>query len=410
MGGAVMFFTPAQQPLKKTPNAAIPVERIEVANIRDNTVTIFWHTEKPTEGYVMYGSTRDALAQKSFDRRDVEAQQAPRRNHVVTLTNLTSSTDYYYNIYIDGNPIGQTHDIPFQFKTARYLKTPLNLDPIVGKIIEEGGKVSSEAIVLIYIGSAHPLLAQAKEDGSFALSPCCIFNSATFEPVFPQKEDKVVIEILDERGLEKKLTTTLGDIDSATSVIALNKLNSSARPAILGESNSAFLQMAEDVQKLAEIDILFPRENALIPGTRPLIKGVGIPQNTVRVALKPSGRIFETQIAENKVWQFQPTFDLQPGEHTLELTTQDATGKPIAMERSFRIEKSGQSVLGEATPSATLTPEASPTAELITAVPSPTQFIPTAVPSLPQTGGSILPFAMLSVALVIIGAGMIFLL
>lgn len=406
-GVALIPNVQEKSPIQK--KSTIPIERAEVANIRDNTVTIFWQTDKPTQGHVVYGNSVASLDQKAVDRRDIATQQAPRRNHIVTLTNLTSYTDYYYNIYIDGLPVGQTNEIPFQFKTARYLKTPLNLDPIVGKITEDGGKVAPEAVVLIYIGSAHPLIAQAKLDGSFAISPCCVFNSATYEPMFPQENDKVVVEILDENGLEKKITTTLGDIDTATSVIALSKEGMQSSAAILGESDSSYLQLAEDVQKIAEIDIVFPKENALVPGTKPLIKGVGIPQKNIRAELKPSGRIFETRIADNKIWQFQPTFDLAAGEHTLLVTTQDESDKQVVLERSFVIEKSGEAVLGDATPSATLTPVASPTAELITEAPTPTEILPTTAPSLPQTGGNILPISIVSMLLVIVGFGMIFL-
>jgi len=410
MGGLVAVFSP--QSKKEVPVEHIAISRAEVANIRDNTATIYWQTEEPTEGYLMYGSSPTEIGEKVIDKRDISTITTPRRNHVVSINNLTSNSQYYYNIYVDNAPVGQTPEIPFQFKTARYLKNPLNLDPIVGKIIEEGGKVSPEAVVLVYIGSAHPLIAQAKDDGSFAISPCCIFNSATYEPMFPQSNEKVIVEIIDERGVAKKITSTLGTIDSATSVIALNDdANADGKGVILGESDdNTFLQMAEDVQKVEDVDIIFPKEGALIPGTRPLIKGVGFPGKLLRAVLQPSGRIFETTISSNKVWQFQPAFDLAPGEHTLKVTTQNEGGSPVALERTFSIEKSGESVLGDATPSATLTPVASPTAELITETPMPTEVLPTLVPSLPQTGNNILPFGIISMMLVIIGAGMIFIL
>lgn len=412
--GGIMSFSARYKKTEKPVVASnITIERAEVANIRDNTVTIYWRTEKPTQGYVMFGATPENIAQKVVDKRDISSEPVARRNHVVTLSNLTSNTNYYYNVFINDQPVGQTVDIPFQFKTARYLKNPSNLDPIIGKIIEDRGSVSAEAIVLIYIGSAHPLIAQAKEDGSFAISPCCIFDRATYEPAFPQQGEAVVVEVIDERGAHKKISTTLGDIDSATSVIALNSEDNDeaeTKGVILGETESSVLQMAEDVQNIENIDIIFPRENALIPGTKPLIKGVGIPEKTVRVVLEPSGRIFETLITSNKVWQFQPTFDLSAGKHTLEVVTQNEEGETVTLLRDFFIEKSGESVLGDATPSASLTPVASPTAELITETPSPTEVPPTSVPSLPETGNNILPFGVASLLLVIVGAGMIFLL
>jgi len=409
IGGLITFFTPKEHIQPKT--ARIPIERAEVANIRDNTVTVYWQTSSPTRGYILYGNSPTDVLQKAVDKRDVSSEQSARRNHVVTLSNLISSTDYYYKIVIDSTEVGQTADIPFQFKTARYLKNPLNLDPIVGKIIEEGGKVSPDAIVLIYIGSAHPLIAQAKSDGSFAISPCCIFNRSTYEPIVPKKEEKVIIEIIDEKGVSKKILSTLDTIDSATSVISLNKDDSSKIKdgVILGATDqNGVLQQAEDVQQVNDIDVVFPKDHALIPGSKPLIKGVGIPGKTVKILLKPSGRIFETLIDASKIWQFQPTFDLSSGEHTLELTTKDAQDQKVVVTRSFTIEKSGESVLGDATPSATLTPIASPTAQLITETPSPTKILPTIVPSIPQTGTSILPFGIASVLLIIIGVGMIF--
>jgi hypothetical protein len=96
----------------------------------------------------------------------------------------------------------------------------------------------------------------------------------------------------------------------------------------------------------------------------------------------------------------------------LEIETFDTLGNSVSMSRSFTILKSGEAVLGDATGSATITPSinvtATPSAQP-TLEPTLVFATSTATSTPPVSGGSVLPFTILSLVLLVIGAGIILL-
>ncbi|HLL60298.1 MAG TPA: hypothetical protein VK338_01145, partial [Candidatus Nitrosocosmicus sp.] len=156
-----------------------------------------------------------------------------------------------------------------------------------------------------------------------------------------------------------------------------------------------------------------------------LYKGVGIPGSKVFISLLPNTYDLQTVTDKDGIWKASSNTPLNPGTYTMKVNTTDEQNKPVSLNRTFTIEKSGEAVLGEATGSATLTPtktiapkitsspQATPTTAVVaTETPQPTYPVTTSVtitpaPTLPETGINYMAFSMLSVALIIIGAGMI---
>jgi hypothetical protein len=134
---------------------------------------------------------------------------------------------------------------------------------------------------------------------------------------------------------------------------------------VLGEQTSSFPIQSSLSNPSLEVDLTEPKEQSIFTTTRPLISGTGIPGNTVLITLGIThAKSFVVTIQKNGIFQFSPPESLDPGKQSVTITTNDMTGKPVAITRLFEILKSGTQVLGIATPSAAL-------------IPSPTVIIPT---------------------------------
>lgn len=412
MVGLSFFFQNNQKVAKRAERISITMS--EIANIRDNTATIFWRTEQPTSSYVVYGADTKALVTTAFDERDKADEPTPRHNHLITLKELQPNTQYFYQIVNDEEKMGQTVDTPFTFQTTRKVTSSLDIPPLYGEAAHSNREVVNEAVVIIKMSNIFPLITLTKADGSFLVSPCCIFNSTTLEPFYPSAEQDVVIEVVAENGQTSKVTTTLGAASPLNELVIIDRkekkiAEKKATVQTLG-AQSAVLLEAEQVSHYDNIDIIFPKDKASIPGSRPLLKGLGEPGKRVSGRLEPDGKLFAVQVNDDRVWDFAVPFDLLPGEHSLSIETEDIAGKKLALNRVFTILKSGQAVLGEATPSGTLSPTIAPTVgPTITSSPTPTIIPLTTTPPPPVSGINIFPFALFSVALVIFGAGVILL-
>jgi hypothetical protein len=408
VAGLTMFFRRDAEPIITQQDSSI-IERVDTTNIRDASVTIFWRTKKPTAGYISYTFIgKDGVSEKKlvYDERDTSMQQEKRHNHVVTIPYAQSDTEISYYVMVNGAPLGQSAGVPFIARTARPLPNPLAIAPLYGDIGRTSGQMEKDAVVIVTIGQAKPLLTQTNTDGTFLFSPCCLYSAQSNEPLYPSVDDPVRIEIIAEDGTSKILLTDLSQMSPLEETVMVDAQEQQTMVAEIEPASPEVLAASDSIIRFEPVDIIFPREAAAIPGTRPLVRGVGEPGEAVKGRFITMDRLFQTVVDGQRNWVYQPTFDFTPGNHALQVETRNALGEPVVLSRSFTILKSGEAVLGDATGSATLTPTQIPTPE-VTATASPT--VVTAIPTPPVTGFSVLPFTILSVVLIVIGAGFILL-
>lgn len=406
VAGLVVLFSGRQKPVIKTDSSVRPV-RVDTANVRDRSLTVFWRTDKPTTGYVVY-TVDDDVSLTAYDERDTADNLNSRHNHVVQLTHLRPDTDVYYNLIIDGKAVGQTTSTPFIVRTTRIITQPADVDPVYGEVIRMNGVVERNAVALLKIGQSLPLLSMTQSDGSFLFSMCCVFHAQRREPIIPSDEDQIRLELIAEDGTVKTIEGFYADVAPLSEPIAINSSLNELADASQDEEIAEVLSVSDSIEALNPVDIIYPREDAAIPGLRPLVRGVGEPGAQVKGRFTPAGRIFQVDVDEKRNWLYQPSFDFQPGQHELSVETQDTSGRIITLSRTFTILKSGEAVLQAATGEATLTP---------TEIPTPTEVLDTEEPEVtsvetptpPVSGINILPFTVLSLALVVIGAGIILL-
>lgn len=397
-------------PRDKKQDASI-LERVDIVNVRDTSVTLFWRTTSPTRGFVEYEHQGETI--RVNDDRDVEGSQTSRMNHIVTLHGFAPETRVAYRIGVDSKTIGQSADIPFEVVTTRKLTHARDIDPLVGVVAKQDGTPLSEAFVIAHIPQARPLLTQSLQDGTFMLSLCCVVDQVQGEPLVLYEQSPIRYEIVAENGIIAQVQTDMSSdqtlyvdaVENQPGYVKNQKQElAQARPQNT-ESSEEVLAATDSSFEFQDIDIIYPREGSTIPGTRPLIKGFAEPGMDVKGTFSPENRIFQVTASEKRFWEYEPSFDFSPGQHELKIETTDSTGRKIMLTRTFVILKSGESVLGDATDSASVTPSPSPSP---TATATPTLTTPTSTP--PVTGVSMVPLSLLSLVLIVIGAGIVLLL
>lgn len=409
VGGIVNFFK--TQPATKTQASGIKISKLEILNLTDNSAVIFWQTDIPSLGWVYFGTKENQLNQMAFDIRDIKNQKKQWINHFVPLKNLTPNQTYFFLIANEKGIIKKGNQ-PFSFKTKLQRPKLTNLSPATGKVYQKNGLPLKNGIVILKIEEAEPLGDLTKETGEYLVPLYYITKKDSFEFFQPSFKTPVIIEIFDEEKNYSLIKTTF------------EKTTPLPQPVIIGKNydftndNEKVLSAVEKNEKiiLPKITIIFPKENAVISGKKPLFKGTALPQKKIKVVINPEKQIFEIYSDKDGVWSLIPFYELKPGKYQLIVTTNNEKENPITLTRNFIIGKSGEAVLGEATPSADLSPTSTPTpfqnptstpTSVFTPTPT-TVYVASPTLSPPISGINFLYIVILSISLIMVGLGLVF--
>lgn len=373
------------------------VRRVEVTNLSSNQVTIFWQTDKKTVGWVIYGEKDNGLNKLVYDERDITQNKLSYINHYVTLKSLDENKAYFFKL-VNDDKFEDNNNAPFTFKTSSSVKDFKSSEPAYGKIISSNGVPLENAVVLFYVRNSFPLTTLSKTTGEWLIPLNTLYDKNTYQLVSPLPTDKVTIEFFSE-DQNSQVVTNLSKISPLPGIVTMGKNFDFTTPDnVLGATMSN--TSGESTTK--EIDIVFPKENSLIPGYNPLIKGVALPNSEIIVSVH-SDTVFTSRIkADSKgLWSLNLPSSLSPGDHTITIKTTDKEGNPVTIERKFTIAKNGEQVLGSATPEGTISPEG-PTVTL-TPYLTPSKTL-TSTP--PVSGGNINTSLVGAFSFIIVGIGL----
>ncbi len=330
--------------LKTTSRATIyPLRQIKVANITNNQATIFWETSEKEKSYLILGENKNQLNKVYFDDREVPLDRKQRIFHIVLLNNLESEKEYYFKIMTEKGVYGDLEGQPFSLKTtAKNIKIFLS-PPIYGRIVDLKNQGLTNAIVFLYKNNDLLAITYTKEKGDWLVilkRANQSFNSSEI----------LKIEVYSE---DKKKSVIEGKI---------NQLSPIKETIIIGKNyhfltEGQVLSFEENrLNGRDNFDIFYPKDKTIISGFKPLIKGIGLPDSEVNVIIRSKTIYsFKTKVDQKGDWSIDLPVNLDPGQYQLEAIGQDIN-KKITKTRQFTIAKSGEQVLGEATPSATTIP------------------------------------------------------
>jgi len=373
------------------------VRQLRLVNPSHNQVGMFWQTDEKETGWLIYGYSELGLNKVALDERDLQDKRNLFYNHLVVLKNLEPDTRYFYKI-VSNNQLGKA----FSFKTPLNLSFASNLSPAYGKIIRENGDPLKDAVVILFFDQAYPLATLSKTTGEWLLPLNSILNKDTMKTQSVDSKDKLTLEIF---GEEKKKTQIIADVSHISPL---------PQTVIFGK-NYKFLSTGnvlststESKTQISKIEILFPKEDAVIPVGTPLIKGTAIPGSEIAVTIDSAKSYsFKTVTDKDGVWRILLTEQLPPGSHVLKMVTKDANGKNVELTRKFIIAKSGEQVLAAATEEATptFTPTTTPSPSLTPTISislTPTVSLTPLVP-----GTNFIPIGAASASLIILGLGIL---
>lgn len=463
VAGVGVFFSTFQPTITQASKVSV-LDR-KLVNLSFNQAGVYWTTEEVGTGWVIYGEEPDNLTFSASDERDSSGNRQPFKQHFVMLKNLKPDTTYYYKVVIDDTVIGDTNDEPFELTTTKQFSTVGATKPAYGKVTAKNGTPLELALVTVQFGNAVPLMTFSKATGEWLVPLQYVVDASSGTALALNPNDRLSITIQNDEGDASRIEAMVSKTNPFPQTIVLGNnyqflQEESVLPASTSREQEATTEANESevvneivIEEPEEtvviqqnyddpIRIDFPRENASIPGTKPLIKGQALPETIVRLSIN-SQPAYQFQVVTNSrgAWKVNVPQPLQPGTYILSMSTTDTYGSPYYLERSFTILKSGEAVLGDATGAATLSPspfvpQETPTTAPTTAVlptdspsptimptlieqeasPSPTTIIASAsatpqpitiTPTPPVTGANGLLYAFTAVGLLVVGAAAI---
>lgn len=401
---SLSFFGSGSLPARATKKA---VKRHEVVNISSTSVGIFWQSEKKEVGWVVYGDSNSEVKTILLDERDGVNKKTSSINHYVLINNLAANTEYFYKIVTNNETITNPNGNAFKFRTLRQTNTTTSLKPAYGKVVLPNGQPAQEAFVLYHYEGSFPLLTLTKTTGEWLVPLQYVVNKHSGDMATINDSSMVKIEILT-------------DDESSVVTAPVKKTNPLSQTLILGKQYS-FTSDEQEVlpasttrtrDGLSSVDIIFPREGAIVPAVKPLLKGVAPVGKQVTLALNTKPPYHDTLTVDSRgEWKIELPLRVLPGTYVLTVTTQDEKNKPVTLKRTFSIAKSGEQVLGDATGTGKLTQTPTPTMTVYataTGLPGTGETNITPTPSELLKGGITEDFLFFaSFAFILLGAGVL---
>ncbi len=377
---SLLFFRGEPAPSKATKKV---VKRIETTNISASQISVFWQTEEPEPGWISYGTAENKLDKIALDERDFQNSKEARRIHYAILKNLNPSTKYYFKLVNEKELIANPEGRAFSFVTLPRSSQVSNLKPAYGKVTDASGAPLDNVIIMLSARDSYLLSSLSKASGEWLIPLNYILDKKTSSLKALSKDEKIQIDFFAENGKSSVVQTTLSNLSPLPETVVLGKnYNLNKKESVLSATDN----------KSVRVEILFPKESAVIPGASPLIRGTGIPNADIAASVTNTNRdiVVNTKIGGDGQWSINLSTPLSAGKHSLSVKTKDTDGNEKILTRNFSIAKSGEQVLGEATASATLSATPNPTV----ASSAPTLLTPT--PPVSGTNPLLLVFSSLS--------------
>ncbi len=413
----VVFFTWVFSNKPNYSKAALTkVRQVEVTNVSPVQVTIYWESNQKEPGWVVFGTNRNNVVNVQVDDRDAGSTKNSYLNHLVTLKNLDDNRKYYYKI-ISGDKLVESPDGgPFSFQTpsSTSLIQSGNVSPAYAPSVQySNGSPVEDAIVLLTVNGPKeqffPLLTTTKSpDGSFLIPLNTFYNENTLTQQTLPGSQNVTLQIIDQEGQQYTVLATISQLSQLSTLQFKNGGtyvfgSDKATQKVLGAETSVKPQKSP-----AQIDIIYPEENALIPGLNPLIKGTALPGSSVSISVHSKESYSAVVVADSKGnWSYVLPQNLSLGNHVITIQSKDSAGQLITVKRNFTLIANGNEgkVLGVASSEATITPTLPPSPTPTVYIPITSTIAPTSSP--PVTGETDNLPAFGGMSLIIVGLGLI---
>lgn len=373
IGTTVYLDKMSQSNITKALEVTVP-EDVRFSNISDNSFTISWFTSRPSLGSVIIKNNSESLVY--IDDLDSDNIPRPRTNHYVTVKNLGENSVYSVKISGNGQSCNENfNNCPvFSQKTGNKLPGTLNLPPVHGTLITKTNQPVINAIVYVTIAGSSLISARTDSSGLWVIPLSNLRSKDLWGRIEISDNDPVSIyakidplqfasAVIDMKSVRNNTTIPPIQIGETYNFIKLMSKNSQLANSLNQNILGTQTNIPNSTLPNNNFDIIFPQNNGdTTVDNQPRFRGTGLKNKIILITVNSSPQIGRVVVGADGTWVWRPDQPIAPGNHTINIQAYDDNGQLITITRQFIVLKSGESVLGEATSSATLTPTRTPTA------------------------------------------------
>lgn len=422
--GGVMIVNQQKVPIEE---GQYQPSKIKITNVADNKFTVSWVTSEPASGKVFYGKVGESLSNEIVDDRDALSSEAEAYiTHHVTIKDLQPETQYAFRLISGTDKEEYDNDgSPYVVTTGPELVNTPPADTVYGIITQPSTLPAEGAIVYVEVPGGVPLSTLVKSSGNWTI-PMSTARSSDLSAYVSYDDEATSFTITAESGKQQATATTrtayaapvptmvIGEsydfregisVPSDPDSVIVEDIKSGgigdvpiagelpAEEPPLEDLSSEEPQVAEifNIESLgdvatvsAEIIILNPEEDGEVLTTvLPEFRGTGSEGATFTITVESVHTHTDSVTVDNDgTWTWSPPEDLEAGEHTVTIAYLDTSGIERILRRSFVVQANDSLPAFESTPSASISPSATPES----ASASPRVSIPSTESGVPVSG------------------------
>lgn len=351
-------------------NSSIPskaskaeLKRIEITNLSPNQVTIFWQTDNKETGWLFYGKKGSQLNNLAYDDRDIATNKLAYIYHHVTIKNLLPKTIYQFKLVNDNKLVNNSS--LFTFTTPPDFRMKTNMTPAYGKLVNKNNTALENAIVVLQTNNSFPLTSISKPTGEWLIPMFAIYQKDTLQQKQILNTEPVTLDVYDESGQTTHISGLINDISPITKTIIIGTNYSLNGELVLGTQSETIFDNTKD------LEIIYPKQDSLIPGFVPIIKGRTKINNEILITVQGNNKTYATKTKPNSegIWEVKINEKMLIGKYSMTAELKKQDGETVSDRRDFFIvanEGNDAKVLGVASSAPTITqPIATPTSIVI---------------------------------------------
>lgn len=355
---------------------------LRISNITATSATISFFTEKPTIAYVSAQADIVSEPRIGFDFDDGKKLKE-RVLHYITFDNLLPNTRYTYKVYLSRKEPLSHKDYAFRTIAKHLQGSKSSTQPFFGKVLSVNLQPAENTLIYLSFPTINPSLwysAMSKNTGEWVITVPLVY-SPNFTPRELTDDNEVLMRFAQSTINTSNIRVTIKHMSPLKTVILGESFDTRQNTVPSTESVRGAADSSTDVLR-----ILSPLTGSILSSQYPVIQGVAAPNSLINMRLDPLSFRAVLNTNRNGEWRYVSNKPLVPGSYVF-IAEQDNINKTI----SFVIGKSGESVLGNATASASLTPTQAigSVGGFVTPTSIPTLPAPTVISrSIPTAGGN----------------------
>ena len=349
---------------------------VRITNVSDTSFTVTYKTDAKVAGTISLGADKTS-AQTILDERDQQSG-VPKlyKLHSISVKNAKPTTAYSFSI-TSGTTTYQNNGSLFSVTTSKTLTgSPSATIPLSGKLIGSDGNIPEEAMVFVTTTSGQSLSSLVHQNGLY-LVPLNNMLSKDFSSRLTLN-DSSVLQVLATDGSQQSQVQVLLQGANPVPLITLGSnynfvVNTTPIASTAASLGFPPFPLANSLNATPIITV--PKKDQTFNDSQPQFSGSAQPNQPVTIEIHSDSVITATtQTDKYGNWTYRPTVPLSPGQHTLIISTKDASGILRTIQQSFTVYASGTQQNQPISPSPTPIPSPNAsTTPTVTSTPTPTK-------------------------------------